>query len=160
MIYLSRVLGSSSSESHFLLIFSSIFPEISIANWSKTCIENLSQKRPGELYICLYVYSHIWYICREFFCHPHQSHVFSWYFLALFLKFSSRIEVKSVSTIRHRIVPESSLEVSEDLSGAIWRLIGPILRGGEDQWRLWSVPDASRTCPRGHFGAQTSAAGL
>ena len=99
MIYLSRVLGSSLSESHFFSIFSSFF-----------------------------------------------------------LKFSSQIEVKSVSKIRHKIVLQSSLEVSGDLSGAIWTPIGPILRAGEDQWSRWSartppghLPHTSRTPPGRHF---------
>ena len=112
MIYLSRVLGSSLSESHFSSIFSSFF-----------------------------------------------------------LKFSSQIEVKSVSKIRHKIVLQSSLEVSGDFSGAIWTPIGPILRAGEDQWSIWSarpppahLPHTSRT-PPGHLPdviseAQPRAAGL
>ena len=47
MIYLSRVLRSSSSESRFS-IFSSTFLEISIANWSKKRIEHSPQNPPGE----------------------------------------------------------------------------------------------------------------
>ena len=96
---------------------------------------------------------------------------FSYYFPAFFLNFPSQIEVKSASKILHKIVLESSLEVSEDLSAAIWMPIGPILRAGEDQWSIWSarpppahLPHTSRT-PPGHLPdviseAQPRAAGL